>query len=138
MYRTIKDVKFHFEEVIYLASPYSHPDPEVERRRAVDVCVSFAQLQAIGFSVFCPIAHSMPAVRNARMLKMRQATHEQWMNLDIQILGICKKLIVLTLDGWMSSKGIHQEMDFARSEGIPVYHFSPKDILDSAKKYGCI
>ncbi len=49
--------------MIYLASPYSHPDQAVERLRFEAVCQAAATLMRHGLSIFSPIAHSHPIAR---------------------------------------------------------------------------
>ena len=46
--------------MIYLASPYSHPDAVVREQRFRDVCLAAARLIRAGQIVFSPIAHSHP------------------------------------------------------------------------------
>ena len=43
--------------MIYLASPYSHPDPAVRERRFRAACSAAAFLLQAGHAVFSPIAH---------------------------------------------------------------------------------
>ena len=44
--------------MIYLASPYSHPDPAVMEQRFETACRVAGWLMARGEIVFCPIAMS--------------------------------------------------------------------------------
>jgi hypothetical protein len=44
--------------MIYLASPYSHPDPAVRQERYEAVCQAAAELISRGHIVFSPVAHS--------------------------------------------------------------------------------
>jgi hypothetical protein len=48
--------------VIYLASPYSHPNPAVREQRFQAACQAAAALLRSGQAVFAPIVHSHPLV----------------------------------------------------------------------------
>lgn len=104
--------------LIYLASPYTHPDPDTVYRRYIAACAAAAILMEEGHTVFSPIAHSHgvadylpPAVR---------FDHDHWMRQDLAILGLCDELHVLPLPGWGQSRGIAAEMAFAAERAIPV------------------
>lgn len=46
--------------MIYLASPYTHPDPAVRQRRFDAACRAAAQMIRAGSMVFSPVVHSHP------------------------------------------------------------------------------
>ena len=50
--------------MIYLASPYSHPDPAVRKERFHAACQARAELIRAGWIVFSPIVHSHPLVEH--------------------------------------------------------------------------
>ena len=43
-----------------------------------------------------------------------------WERYDEEIISMCKKLIVLKLNGWEESKGVCAEMAIALRLGIPI------------------
>ena len=43
--------------MIYLASPYSQPDPVICEERFHSACTADGRLMQGGLAVFCPIAH---------------------------------------------------------------------------------
>lgn len=51
--------------MIYLASPYSHPDPAVEELRFEAACEAACKLMQQGHHVFSPIAHTHPVGRRS-------------------------------------------------------------------------
>lgn len=108
-------------KLIYLASPYSHPDPNERKRRYDLACLAASHLMAgceingEKFAVFCPIAHSYGIEP-----LLKKSSHRFWMDQDLPILKRCEILVVLQIDGWESSRGIMEEIYFARSNGIPV------------------
>ncbi len=44
--------------MIYLASPYTHPDPAIRKERFQAVCAYAATMMRSGLRVFSPIAHT--------------------------------------------------------------------------------
>lgn len=121
-------------DLIYLASPYSHPDADVRERRFQAVCKAAGELMQLGYVVFSPIAHSHSIAALCDMPK----DWAFWERQDTAILGRCSAMIVLKLDGWEQSIGIKAEVEFAQKRGIPVAWFDldevggipgPKDAL---------
>jgi nucleoside 2-deoxyribosyltransferase len=109
--------------MIYLASPYSHPDAEVRERRFDAVCRAAAYLIRIGKSVYSPIAHSHPICRYGLPGDWRF-----WQHHDSQYIEICDEMVVLMLDGWEQSEGIQAEMGIARELGKPVTFIHMKTV----------
>jgi hypothetical protein len=104
--------------IVYLASPYSHPEAGVRGARYDIACAHAAQLMAAGECVFSPIAHSHPI---AEYLDDRLVCDfDFWMAEDLPILAACSVLKVLCIDGWKESRGVQREIEFARERGIPV------------------
>lgn len=75
-----------------------------------------------GYVVFCPIAHSHPV---AEAMGSRATDHNFWMVQDLPLLAKASRLVILKLPGWEYSKGIAEESDFARANGIPIEHMAP-------------
>ena len=105
---------------VYLASPYTHPDPAIRERRFVEVCRVASDLMAAGSAVFCPIAHSHPIDTIAPLPQ----TTAFWMAQDLPILRCASRVVVLMLDGWRQSKGIAAEIAAAEAVGIPVEYMA--------------
>lgn len=105
---------------VYLASPYTHPDPAVRERRFVEVCKVAASLMARGAAVFCPIAHSHPI----DLLAPLPQTTSFWMAQDLPLLRCASRMVVLMLDGWRQSKGIAAEIAAAEAVGIPIEYMA--------------
>ena len=101
--------------MIYLASPYSDPDPAVRERRFNAVCEVAAAMFRTGAMVFSPIAYSYPIARCGRDWHW-----ETWAEFDRRMIDACDLVLVLRLDGWQESKGIAAEVEYARRTGKPV------------------
>lgn len=106
--------------MIYLASPYSHPDPAVRQRRFEAACEYTARLMNAGLLVFSPVVHSHPLVAYGL-----PTDWEYWRRLDVAHLDRCERMMVLKLDGWRESVGVEAEIAVAVDRGIPVEYASP-------------
>lgn len=111
---------------IYLSSPYSHRDPAVMEARYKEAVKAAATLMQRGYIVFSPIAHS-----HAIGLECNTATdHEFWLRQDMPWLEKSDVLLILQLDGWATSRGVKEELEFAYNKGIPVLVAPASDIGD--------
>jgi len=101
--------------MIYLASPYSHPDPAVREKRFLAACRTTAELIREGHTVFSPvlIGHSLAS-------EGLPGDWEFWEPHDREQLGQASALVVLMLPGWEESVGVQAEITIARAIGLPV------------------
>lgn len=106
--------------MLYLASPYSHPDPNVREQRFHEACRVSAALLSLGLNVFSPIAHSHPMVQFGL-----PTNWEFWAQLDRDFLNRCDLLAVLTMPGWQDSRGVAAEMKLAAELHKQVVSISP-------------
>ncbi len=102
--------------VVYLASPYSHPDVQVRDARFHAVCRVAAMLSAAGVLVYAPIAHGH-AIALAGQLPTDFA---YWEALDRAMLAACGRVVVVTLPGWENSVGVQAEIRIATAMGLPI------------------
>ena len=107
--------------MVYLASPYSHPDANVRKRRFRAACQAAAHLMREGHLVFSPVAHTHPIAEFG--LPTEWAF---WERQDRSLLERCDEVIVLTLDGWDESVGVLSEIQIARELGNPVRYLAPE------------
>jgi len=105
-------------KLIYLASPYSHADPQVLQTRCEAAQKATARLMREGHTVFSPIAHSHGVADflpdNLRL------DGNFWMEQDLPLLARCDEMAVLCLEGWENSSGVKKEIAFASKRGIPI------------------
>ena len=103
-------------KIIYLASPYTHPERMVREIRFHKVTEYTAKLVAEGNIVFSPISyghllsefHNMPT------------DFEFWENFCLTFLSKCDEMYILKLEGWEESEGIDQEEQFCNFNNKPV------------------
>jgi hypothetical protein len=107
--------------MIYLASPYSHPDPLVRDARFDAACRATADLIRAGHPAFSPIVHGHPLVRFGL-----PTDWTFWQHHDRAFLSHCDEFFVLRLDGWQASKGVQAELAAAEPRGIPIRYINPE------------
>ena len=114
----------------YLASAYQNPDNPADRQyceqRFEEVCKAAAILMTQGHNIFCPIAHSHPIA--AWLPDAQRTSHDFWLKQDFALLAKADRLIVLQLHQWKRSYGVAKEIEFARSNGIPVEYLDPRNL----------
>jgi len=116
------------ESMIYLASPYSHPDPAVRQERFEAACRAAAALMRRGRQVFCPIAHSHSIVGRGGPEDVKT-----WMKLDLKILRVCSELVVLLIPGYFDSCGVAHERSEAWRLKMPVWYVTLEELETSGE-----
>lgn len=110
--------------MIYLCSPYTHPDPAIRETRFRAACRQAAEMFRCGIPVFSPIAYSHAIAAHDLPLDW-----DFWERFDRAFLEVCTEVCVLTLDGWRESRGVQAEIVLARQMGKPVSFVEPRDAL---------
>ena len=107
--------------MIYLATPYSHPSPDVMESRFVEACKAAGHLMIDGEIVFCPIAHTHPIAVQCSLPR----GWDYWEKFDRTFIEAAKKVVVVMMPGWVESKGVQAEIKIAEELGKPVEFISP-------------
>lgn len=119
-------------DLVYLACPYSHDDPFVRRERFEYASRAAAELMAAGLLVFSPISHTHPIAEHGL-----PKGWDFWEKYDRAILGVCKAMIVLMLEGWRESVGVQAEIQIMRDAGKPIHFIyfdgSHRDVIESLR-----
>ena len=103
--------------MIYLASPYSHPDAVVREQRFRAACGAAACLMRSGRHVFSPIVHSHGIAEHGV-----PTDWSYWEAFDSRMLTTCNELVAVMLNGWRESTGVQAEIDLAHKIRIPIYY----------------
>ena len=111
----------HVTDLIYLASPYHHADPEVMEQRFRQVARMAGRLMLDGHVVYSPIVHCHPI---ASMINLPR-DWAFWERFDRTMLARCDAVWVVKLPGWESSKGVSAEMRIAEELGLPITWIDP-------------
>jgi hypothetical protein len=114
--------------MIYLASPYAHPDADIRDERYRQACAAQVQLMRQGKPVFCPIAAHAGLVSMLLTAEERNS-HDFWMAQDLPILERSLALYVLCLKGWHASKGVAAEVLHAQRHKKLIIYLS-EDFLE--------
>lgn len=103
---------------IYLASPYSHPDPKVKEERYYKVMEETANFLRAGITTYSPVVHCHRLHAGYNL----PGDWEFWKKHCLVMLAAAEFLYVLMLDGWEDSVGIKGEVEEAKRLHIPVIH----------------
>ncbi len=112
---------FASSEMIYLATPYSHPDHSTMIRRYETVNRVCAELLSQGKFVYSPITHNHPLAE----LKELPRGWDYWSKFDRRMLQCCNKVVVLRQEGWETSIGVQAEVNLALEMGLSVEYIDP-------------
>jgi hypothetical protein len=103
-------------DIIYLATPYSHNDPKVMQDRFEKVTIVSGKLIKYGVLNFSPITQS-----HEQALRVDLPTDwDFWKIVDTEFLHRCDKLYVLALPGWQTSKGVTAEIEIMKELNKPI------------------
>ena len=99
-------------EMIYIASPYTHPDGEVVRARVRAAQAVAADMVNHGKGAFSPVLYT-----HTLLEQTGAAPPGGWYETDLHFLDKAKELVILELPGWEESQGIMIEKAFALGRG---------------------
>ena len=95
--------------LVYLASPYTHSDPEVEEERFREASRAAAWFFKNGYHVYAPIPHTHPIAVYGDL----EGAWGFWQAYDRRMIGLCDMVVVLMLGGWAHSTGVTAEIAIA-------------------------
>lgn len=111
--------------MIYLASPYSHPDMAIKVKRFEAAARAAAHIMnKLDRVVFAPIPMTHPMAIYGEL----PGDWRFWKRFDTVYVGLCKELWVLKLSGWQESKGVLAEIAMAEEQGKNVVYLNPQDL----------
>lgn len=105
----------------YVAIPYSHDDPAVRAERMRLFWIACARLIERGEHIVSPMTLA-PALEAAPDVPY---DWQHWQHYSRMMLGVCGKLYVLKLPGWVDSIGVQGEIAEARRRGIEIEYLEP-------------
>lgn len=103
-------------KVIYIASPYSHPNPNVIEENYRKVAELSAELCSQGMVVLSPIVYGHTLLG----FKEMPNDWEFWTNFCLTLLNKSDELWVYQMEGWDKSRGVKGEIQYAIDMGIPI------------------
>jgi hypothetical protein len=102
--------------MIFVSSPYTHADPEKMEENYRTVSFYSSKLCSEGVVAISPILYGHTAVKFHPM----PTDWDFWKNFCLTILDKCVEIHVLKMPGWELSKGMKEEMEFARKRNIKI------------------
>jgi len=115
--------------ICYLATPYSFSNTSSEdekRQRFNQVTRQALLLFNDGINVYSPITQHHTIARHGDTISLSTA---EWMEFDLTFLSVANQMYVLMLDGWKESKGLNQEIKYARANHIPIEYIKPSTFV---------
>jgi hypothetical protein len=100
--------------MLYLASPYSHPDPLIMKTRFLLAEQVTATLLASRRHVYSPIVHCHELATKYAL----PTDFAFWRGYNFDMLRHCEGFIILAIDGWKESVGVTAEAARADSLGL--------------------
>ena len=113
--------------MVYLASPYSNPDPGVMHLNFIKIAILAADLNSKGIVAISPIVYGHTLLSFHEM----PSDWEFWKNFCISILVKCEKMIVYKMDGWDKSRGVQEEIKIAEELSIPIEYLEYSENANS-------
>lgn len=115
-------------KLIYIGSPYSHPDPDKVKKNFDLVSNLAAKMCSEGHVAFSPITYGHTLLGFQKM----PSDWEFWKNFCLSFLKKSDQLLVYKIEGWENSKGLKEEIEYADANGIHVIYIDPpKQVLDN-------
>jgi hypothetical protein len=102
--------------MIFVASPYSHPDPAIRHERFIGALRYANDLIREGEIVFSAIAYGHPFA----CYVAAPTDFASWRGLNHHMIALSTKVHVLMLNGWDESAGVQDEILYANEIDKPV------------------
>lgn len=108
--------------IIYLASPYTHIQPEVrEERYQLTMAAVAHHLPRERHAIFSPIVYCHEMAKQFNL----PTDFLFWETFNFRMLSQCACLWVLQLPGWEESAGVQGEINFAKQLGMTIQYLHP-------------
>lgn len=117
-------------DLIYFASPYSHPDESVRVWYYLMAKLEVISMLQDGFKVISPIVYTHELYRTNPDLGM---SHEKWRGLNEAFMDASGMLLVYQLPGWLQSVGIMEERTYMYEQDKPINY----NIYTPRKEFPC-
>lgn len=111
--------------MIYLASPYSSPDPLIMKTRFLIAEQVTAGMLANNMWVYSPIVHCHELATKFKL----PTDFGFWQRYNREMLRHAETMAVLQIPGWKESKGVQAEIEFARLAGIELTGVDDKGVF---------
>lgn len=122
-------------KLIYLACPYTDPNPDIQAARAREAAYYTALILSLhpDVAVFSPLTHGTGF--DEQLPDDLRTSHRFWMRQCIAMLRRCDEVWVLPLHGWEISKGVLEERLLAEKLDMPIRVVQDKSRLPFSACY---
>ena len=110
-------------KLIYIASPYSHPDDNVREENFRIVSKLVAKLTSEGKFPISPITYGHTLLGFHEM----PSDWQFWQDFCLTFLQHCEELWVYQMPGWDKSRGVAEEIEFAKKHQIKIKYIEYGD-----------
>ena len=107
--------------LVYLAAPYSDPSENKRNLRREVINQVTADLIKMGNVIFSPITHNA----GLALIYDMPVNFSFWEEYDRLFVEKADTLVVLNLPGWKDSRGVTQEIAWAKEQTTPIVHLDP-------------
>lgn len=119
--------------MIFLSSPYTHPNPEVQKQRVTQVKKLVKECTAAGLHVISPVVYSSASpdfYTPGTIFLSEEAIQAYWRAWSMDILKACNRVVVYMLPGWADSQGVQLELITAQECGIEIKFIDPEEPMN--------
>ena len=102
--------------MIYIASPFSDSNKQLEQERFEQVRLFTSQLMTRGLLCFSPIVYGMQFYSQ----EMSRGDAAYWRTFNDHMLRNSHALLVYTIPGWKKSIGVRAEIAHAKMRDLPI------------------
>lgn len=121
------------QDLYYLALPYQGSDEEKAVRRALSLQATTRFLEK-GVHVFAPILYvnHIAAAMDFDSIEARRAVIMPYLH---SFLRVSKGMILVEAEGWQSSWGVAQEVEFCLQHQIPIFKIAPQQLENCSASF---
>lgn len=115
-------------KMYYLASPYSY----LGNNRLIGWMVRWWRFRKVSDAAVYLIKNGYTCIEPIATCHYKSSRYDlptgyqYWQRRDRWFIRKCEGIIVLTLNGWIDSEGVQDEIQYARSRGLDVIYLDPK------------
>jgi hypothetical protein len=114
--------------VIYLACPYTDPNPTVRKARFEIATAVAADFIREGHIVYSPITMTHP-IDMVLAGASNTLGSDYWVAFDEAFMEMCSEMAVVKLEGWEKSEGIKREIAYFTDRKKPIRYVDPPNSI---------
>lgn len=111
-------------QLVFISSPYSHPNPEVKVQRTKDVAKMVAKLMHHDIFGLSPVLYGLSIIQHGMELP---DDWQFWAKYCHEYMKACQKVYIIAMEGWAESVGVQGEIEEAikQNKEVFVIEFDP-------------